>query len=53
MTVAELKKILIDAPDDIDVVCADEYGDTFGVTQIVVVRGLFGTSDDNLVISTD
>lgn len=53
MTAGELKVILIDVPDDINVVCSDEYGDTFNVTQIVRVRGLFGTSDDNLVMSTD
>lgn len=53
MTVGELKKILIDVPDDADVVYSDECGDTFDVTQIVRVIGLFGTSNDKLVMSTD
>lgn len=53
MTVGELKVILIDVPDDINVVCTSDYGDKFNVTQVIRVRGLFGTSDDDLVMSTD
>lgn len=53
MTAGELKVILIDVPDDVDVVCSNEYGENFDVTQVIRVRGLFGTSDDNLVMSTD
>lgn len=53
MTAGELKVILIDVPDDIDVVCSNDYGETFDITQVIRVRGLFGTSDDNLVMSTD
>lgn len=53
MTVGELKVILIDVPDDVDVVSPNECGENFDVTQVIRVRGLFGTSDDNLVMSTD
>lgn len=53
MTAGELKVILIDVPDDINVVCTGEYGDRFNVTQVIKVRGLFGTSDNDLVMSTD
>ena len=53
MTVGELKKILIDVPDDINVVCTSEYGDRFNVTQVIRMTGLFGMSDDDLVMSTD
>lgn len=53
MTAGELKVILIDVPDEVDVVCSNEYGENFDVTQVIRLKGLFGTSDDNLVISTD
>lgn len=53
MTAGELKVILIDVPDDINVVCTNDYGDRFNVTQVIRVIGLFGTLDDNLVMSTD
>lgn len=53
MTVGELKVILIDVPDDVDVVCSNDYGENFDVTQVIRMKGLFGISDDNLVMSTD
>ena len=53
MTVGELRAILIDVPHDIDVVVSDDCVDKYDVTQVIRVRGLFGTSDDNLVISAD
>lgn len=53
MTVGELKMILLDVADDTDVVCSNNDDDTFEVTQVIRVKGLFGTSADNLIMSTD